>query len=276
MKDLMLNSGGDLQFALFFGFLALFLIFERVWQRRAMLRYSKRVTTNFLITICNVLVIPIIPISIVGGAFWAESQNIGLINQVDHLLPLGLLVVVTLLLRGFISFFVHFLNHKIPLLWRFHRVHHMDSELDVSTTVRFHPLEMFVNAGISVPIVIALGLPPWILLFYELLDVAITLFSHANLRLPHGIERWLRYIIATPCLHTVHHSTEKEETDSNFSAVFPIWDIIFRTFKPGDQPPQKLGLNEFDTPDISRFGWLLLSPFRTSQVMDAKRSELEV
>lgn len=274
MKDLMLSLGGDLQFALFFGFLAIFLIIERVWQRRPMPRYSKRVATNFLVTASNVLVIPIIPVSIVGGAFWAESQNIGLINQVDHLLPLWALVVVTLLLRGFISFFTHFVNHKIPLLWRLHRVHHMDPELDVSTTVRFHPLEMFVSAAISVPLAIALGLPPWILLFYELFDVAVTLFSHANLRLPHGIERWLRYIITTPGLHTVHHSTEKEETDSNFSAVFPIWDVIFGTFKPGDEPPRKLGLNEVDAEYASRFGWLLLSPFKTTRVMDAKRPEL--
>ncbi|MEM7101130.1 MAG: sterol desaturase family protein [Pseudomonadota bacterium] len=195
-------------------------------------------------------------------------------NQINHLLPTWLLVVVTLLLRGFISFFTHFLNHKIPLLWRLHRVHHMDNELDVSTTVRIHPLEMFVNAGISVPIAIALGLPPWILLFYELLDVAVTLFSHSNLRLPRGLERWLRYIIATPGVHTVHHSVEKEETDSNYSAVFPIWDIVFRTFKPGDQPPRRLGLKEFDVDDVSRFGWLLASPFRSARAIDSITPEL--
>ena len=276
MKDLMLSSGGDLQFALFIGFFAIFLVFERLWQRRPMPRYSKRVTTNFLVTACNVLVIPIIPISIVGGAFWAESQNIGLLNQVDHLLPLWTLILVTFLLRGFISFFTHYLNHKIPILWRIHRVHHMDPELDVSTTVRFHPLEMFVGAAISVPVAIALGLPPWILLLYELFDVVVTLFSHANLRLPHRIERWLRYIIATPGLHTVHHSTVKEETDSNFSAVFPIWDVVFRTFNPGDAPPRKLGLNEMDAEDVNRFGWLLLSPFRTIHEVKAKRSEVGV
>ncbi len=172
-------------------------------------------------------------------------------------------IVVTLLLRGFVSYYTHYLNHRIAFLWRFHRVHHMDKSLDVSSTVRFHPLELLFSLSLGVPFVIVLGLSPWVLLLYELLDVSVTLFSHANLRLPTAVNRWLRYIIVTPDLHRVHHSTWQPETDSNFSAVFPLWDLLFGTFRTHTREPlerMELGLKEFRGKEVYRGGWLLLSP----------------
>src|SRR5690606_31490348 len=114
---------------------------------------------------------------------------------------------ISLLIRGFISFFTHFLSHKIPFLWRIHRVHHSDTEMDVSTNVRFHPFEFLFNTIIGVPIILLFGLPVWTLLFYELLDVVITLVSHSNISFPARMERMLRYIIVTPDLHRIHHSS---------------------------------------------------------------------
>ncbi len=267
MQDWMLLHGENLQVVLFFSFLAGFAIVERIWPRRAAPKTepaqkpSKRLATNALLTLTTILTLPLVPVSLISAALWAESSSVGLFNNLPITLSVWVLLPLTLLLRGFISFATHYLNHRVPLLWRLHRVHHMDRRLDVSSTVRFHPLEMPVSALIGVPLIIALGLPPWMLLVYELFDVVVTLFSHSNCRLPEGLERWLRYLIVTPGLHTVHHSARRQETDSNFSAVFPIWDLLFGTFRTSTQTPLTLGLREYQGPEVDQFGWLLVSPF---------------
>jgi sterol desaturase/sphingolipid hydroxylase (fatty acid hydroxylase superfamily) len=117
---------------------------------------------------------------------------------------------------------------------------------------------------IGLPMVIAFGLSPWVLLLYELLDVTVTLFSHSNLRIPRWLNRYLRYVIVTPDLHKVHHSTYQPETDSNFSAVLPIWDILFGTFRTQTRKPlatMPLGLEGVRGPQANEFWWLLKSPF---------------
>jgi sterol desaturase/sphingolipid hydroxylase (fatty acid hydroxylase superfamily) len=259
-KEWLLSYGESLQVILFFSFLVGFLIFERLWPRRQNPVRRERIRTNALLTLTTILTLPLVPISIVTAAFFAEAEQIGLFNNLPFRLPIWILALLTLFLRGSLSWGTHWLNHKLPMLWRIHRVHHMDTQLDVSSTVRFHPLEMPLSALISVPVVIALGLSPWLLLLYELFDVVVTLFSHSNLRLPERIERWLQYVIVTPGLHTVHHSSRSSESDTNFSAVFPIWDILFGTFRSSEHPPVELGLAEFRGAEVDRFGWLLASP----------------
>jgi sterol desaturase/sphingolipid hydroxylase (fatty acid hydroxylase superfamily) len=175
-------------------------------------------------------------------------------------LPLAVSVPLTLLARGFISFFTHRLMHGVPWLWRLHRVHHLDTELDVTTTVRFHPLELVVGALPGIPIVVAFGLVPWVLVLYEVLDVAVTLWSHSNLRIPAPLDRVLRYVVVTPDLHRVHHSTWQPETDSNFGAVFPVWDLVFGTYRatPRDgHERMRLGLDEVRGREAHRVFWLL-------------------
>jgi sterol desaturase/sphingolipid hydroxylase (fatty acid hydroxylase superfamily) len=210
-----------------------------------------------------ILSLPLLPVSFITAALWAQKNGVGLFNLFGDEMPLAILIALTLLVRAFISFGTHFLNHKIPFLWRFHRVHHLDTELDVSSTVRFHPLEMPLSMVIGLPIVLLCGLSPWVLIFYELLDVSVTLFSHANIRLAPGLERYLRYFIVTPDLHKVHHSAFKPETDSNFSPVFPLWDILFGTFRTETREPLQtmpLGLEEIRDPKANSFWWLLASP----------------
>lgn len=154
--------------------------------------------------------------------------------------------------------------HKVPLFWRVHRVHHFDTELDVSTTVRFHPFEFALALLLGGPVVLLLGLSPWMLLLYEILDAGVTLVSHANVGLPARLERVLRYLVVTPDLHRVHHSSWQPETDSNFGAVFPVWDLLFGTFRSETRHPQEvmeLGLAEVRDGRQHRLGWLLRSPF---------------
>lgn len=144
-------------------------------------------------------------------------------------------------------------------------MHHLDTELDVSTNVRFHPFEFITNAIFGIPIILFFGFPVWVLMLYELLDVVVTLISHANLSLPKKLDRVLHYFIVTPDLHRIHHSAYQPETDSNYGAVFPIWDILFGTFKTQTRAPQKemeIGLEEVRDERTNSIVWLLLSPFK--------------
>ncbi|MEQ8860978.1 MAG: sterol desaturase family protein [Pseudomonadales bacterium] len=257
----LLEHGENVQYGLFFGLLPLLLVVERILPFRRLPGDAARLRTNAALTLLAVLSLGIVPVSFIGAAMWADARGVGLLNLAA--LPPGVVIVATLLLRGGLSTLTHWLNHRVPLLWRLHRVHHLDTELDVSSTVRFHPLEMPVNALIGVPLVVALGLSPWVLVIYEFLDVAVTLFSHSNLQVPAKLDRWLRYVLVTPNLHRVHHSSFRPETDSNYGAVFPIWDVVFGTFRSETREPQEameLGLEDVRGPAAQRLLGLLVSP----------------
>jgi sterol desaturase/sphingolipid hydroxylase (fatty acid hydroxylase superfamily) len=263
---LMLEQGESLQYALFFGALIIFLVLE-TWLPRRTSGPNRRLRwpTNIGMTATNLVALGFVPFSFIGAALWAESNQYGLFNHIG--LPTWVLLVATMLLRGLISTGTHLLAHKLPWLWRIHRVHHLDTELDVTSTVRIHPAEFFVNPFIGVPVVLAFGLPAWILALYELLDIGITLFSHANIRIPVGLNRWLCYVIVTPDLHRIHHSTWEPETNSNYGAVFPIWDWVLGTFRAeprGRQEDMELGLSELRDPEANAYLRLLASPFRKS------------
>jgi len=268
------QNANDLQVVLFFTLFFLFSLAEVFEPRRpGPMHRKERWLTNLLMTALNITVMGLLPVTFFGVAVWAQEQGYGLFNFFS--MPFGTLVLGTLLARGFISFFTHYLMHKVPLLWRLHRVHHLDTELDVSSTVRFHPFEFFAALLPGVPLVVIFGLSPWVLMLYEVLDAVVTLFSHANIRLPGRVDRVLRYIIVTPDLHRVHHSSWQPETDSNFSAVLPIWDIVFGTFRTQTRQPQEtmeLGLEEVRDKRTNRFFWLLGSPFMRLLKPDASQS----
>src|SRR5262245_50881239 len=257
-----LTNGNPLQCVLFFSLLAVLAVAERMApRRRGSLDRWLRWPTNYFLTLINLIAMGALPVSFVGAAIWAEKNGWGVFNWIH--LPLLVVITATLIVRGFISFSTHYLMHLVPMFWRVHRVHHLDTEFDVSTTVRFHPLEFFIQSVPGVAIVVTFGLAPWVLMSYELLDVAVTLWSHSNLRLPVAVDRLLRYVIVTPDLHRVHHSAWKPETNSNFGAVFPIWDLVFGTFRavPRDAHERmRLGLDEMHGPDAQRPLWLLMSP----------------
>ncbi len=261
--DWLIANGGDVQAVLFFGLFGAFFVLERVIPRRQYHEnQTRRRITNGLLLVSTVLMTTIVPISFITAALWASANGVGLLNQVS--LPAAVVIAATLLVRAFVSFFTHFLSHKVPVLWRLHRVHHLDTELDVTSTTRFHPLEFVVNLVIGLPMIVAMGLSPWVLVVYEFLDVVVTLFSHSNIRVAPRVNAVMRYVIVTPDLHRVHHSSYRPETDSNFGAVFPIWDIVFGTFRTQTKEPQEtmqLGLEEKRDPYAYRLGWLLVSPF---------------
>jgi sterol desaturase/sphingolipid hydroxylase (fatty acid hydroxylase superfamily) len=262
MESLMTRQGEMLQYVTFAAFLIVLALLEKMAPRARHSAWSeRRRITNVAMTLLNVMTLGMLPVSFVAAAAWARAEGIGLFNAVA--LPVSAAIALNLLARGLISFVTHYLMHRIPLFWAVHRVHHLDTQLDVSTTVRFHPLEFFIGLLPGIPMVVAFGLSPWILALYELFDVAVTLVSHANVRVPERIDRWLRYLIVTPDLHRIHHSSWQPETDSNFSAVFPIWDVVFRTFRGTPRvalSEMTLGLEEPRDARVESVLWLLASP----------------
>lgn len=268
------TNSENAQYISFFALLAILIAVEIIYPaRKHKMERGKRWPVNFGLTFLNILILAFIPFSFITASNYAIKQDWGLLNFIE--IPLAVTIIITLLLRGFISFFTHFVMHKVPVLWRLHRVHHLDTELDVSTTIRFHPVEFITNLLIGVPLVISFGLSPWVLLLYELLDIIITLLSHANISFHPAVERVLRYIVVTPDLHKVHHSSYYRETDSNFSAVFPIWDIIFGTFRTQtriDTKEMEIGLKEVRDKRTTNIFWLLISPLMSFE--RSKKNEI--
>jgi sterol desaturase/sphingolipid hydroxylase (fatty acid hydroxylase superfamily) len=258
-----LTSHGEAsQYIAYFGVLAAMIAWERARGLPQRAPRVARLRVNFALTAVNVVVLGALPVSFMAASEYAASRGVGLMNAVSWS-PLPVLFV-GLLGRGFISWVTHLLMHKVPLLWRVHRVHHTDVELDVSTTVRFHPLEFPIGLAIGLPLVAALGLPGWVVLAYEILDAAVTVFSHGNVTLPAPLERALRYVLVTPSLHRIHHSVNPEESDSNFGAVFPVWDVVFGTFRTrvhATLPQMDLGVREVRDARSWSIRWLFVVPF---------------
>jgi sterol desaturase/sphingolipid hydroxylase (fatty acid hydroxylase superfamily) len=160
-------------------------------------------------------------------------------------------------------YLIHLIEHKIPLLWRLHRVHHLDTQLDVSTSQRHHPLELIVNVLILVGVTIIYGLSPSIVIIYASIEAIIDFFSHANVRLPESVDRIVRWVFVTPNMHSLHHSSHQPETDSNYGTVFTVWDRLFRTYRAEPTSGYKklqIGLKEIRDNRASNFWWQMKSP----------------
>ena len=159
----------------------------------------------------------------------------------------------------------HVLFHAVPGLWRLHRMHHADPEMDVTTGTRFHPIEVALSMAIKFAAIVALGAPPLAVFVFELLLNATSMFNHSNIRLPAAVDRILRWLVVTPDMHRVHHSVRARETNSNFGFCLPWWDRLFGTYR--DQPlgghrSMTLGITRFRALSEQRLDRLLLQPFQ--------------
>lgn len=252
-------------------FLGLFIILatvEAYAPRRARVQpRAGRWMTNWGMTIANTLALRALamalPFLAVGAAFDAKTQGYGLFNVLD--VPFALNFVLTVLIFDFAIWLQHLITHKVPLLWRLHQVHHSDRDLDVTSAIRFHPLEIAFSMLIKIGLVYALGPAAIAIIAFEILLNATAMFNHANIAIPPRIDRWLRLIIVTPDMHRVHHSDQRSEHDSNYGFALSIWDRAFGTYIP--QPKKghdgmTIGLGWQDR-RTARLGWALLLPFRS-------------
>lgn len=250
------------------GVFALILLALAVWEIFAARRPQhylrrQRWPSNLLIVVLDTLVVRLIfPLAAVGVALVAAEQGWGLFNLLT--LPPWLAVFASVVLLDLTLYFQHRLFHAVPWLWRLHRMHHADLEFDVTTGLRFHPLEILISMGIKIAVVTALGAPMLAVLIFEVLLNATSMFNHGNVALSVRIDRWLRLLVVTPDMHRVHHSIIRRETDSNFGFNLPWWDRLFGTYR--DQPAaghlgMTIGIEDFRDSRNLRLDRMLIQPF---------------
>ena len=182
-----------------------------------------------VVIIDTILLRLLFPAAAVGAALGGEEQGWGLLNNLP--LPPWMAVIAAVIVLDLAIYFQHVLFHAVPALWRLHRMHHADLEFDVTTGVRFHPVEILLSMVIKLGVVLALGAPALAVLIFEVLLNATSMFNHGNVLLPQPIDRVLRTIVVTPEMHRVHHSIEPAETNSNFGFNLPWWDRLFGTYR---------------------------------------------
>ena len=254
----------QIRLGIFIGLFLLLAVMEYFAPRRELEHVkAKRWITNWLIVIIDSFVLRLIFTgAAVGVAIWAEANGYGLFNLVQ--IPMALSVVISFIILDFAIWFSHLASHKIPLLWTVHRMHHSDVDIDVSTAIRFHPIEIVLSMLWKMIIVILLGAPAIAVLIFEIVLNGAAMFNHSNLKLPLGLDRILRLFIVTPDMHRVHHSIVHNETDSNYGFNLAIWDRIFGTYI--DQPEaghknMKIGLSEWQDERPTKLLWSLKVPF---------------
>ena len=199
---------------------------------------------------------------VIAAAWWGESVGPGLLNGAD--LGFWPMLILAFLIFEFISYWFHRALHAIPWLWRIHAIHHCDTEVDFTTTFRNHPLELFINAPLTLPVILGLGFPVIVVTAYQLIKTSISIVAHSNIQLSKKVDNVIRKFIITPDYHRLHHCSEQKFTDSNFSASIPLYDYLFGTALSrayGDHKTMELGLEYFRDPKDSRIDRLLLMPF---------------
>jgi sterol desaturase/sphingolipid hydroxylase (fatty acid hydroxylase superfamily) len=223
-----------------------------------------RWTNNLALVVVDTLILRLsFPILAVGLALIAEERGWGLFNVLE--VPLWLAVLLSILLLDLAIYLQHVLFHAVPALWRLHRMHHADLEFDVTTGLRFHPVEILLSMAIKLAVVAALGAPAVAVLIFEVLLNATAMFNHANIRLPAGVDRVLRWIVVTPDMHRVHHSVIPVETNSNFGFNLPWWDRLLGTYRAQPKAGHEgmtIGIEQFRTPRDLWLDRMLIQPLR--------------
>ena len=250
-------------FALVFAAMALWEVAAP--RRRLTAGRKPRWPGNLGILIIDALAVRIlIPTAAVGAALLAAGRGWGLLHMAG--LRLSVAALLGFLVLDLAIYGQHVLFHKVPVLWRMHRMHHADLDIDVTTGVRFHPFEILISMGIKIAVVIAFGIPVVAVLLFEVALNATSMFNHGNVSMPAALDRVLRRLVVTPDMHRVHHSILRDETDSNFGFNLPWWDWLFGTYRAAPRAGHDgmtVGLPIFRNPVELRIDRLLTQPFRS-------------
>ena len=259
-----------LRFSVFAGVLVVMALIELAIPRRRLgAPKARRWLTNFSIVAIDTLIVRLmgmlaVPLVAVATAIYAEQRGLGLFNILGW--PSWFEFLLALLILDLAIWFQHYVSHKVPLFWRLHKVHHADVDIDVSTAIRFHPIEIALSMLWKIALVLVFGPSAVAVVVFEVILNGCALFNHANIALPAWLDRLLRVVIVTPDMHRVHHSTLRQEHDSNFGFNLSIWDRVFGTYTA---QPEKghdgmtVGLSDYQTSGPTRLFWSLSLPFRS-------------
>ena len=228
---------------------------------------SRRWITNLAIVAVDSAIVRLmgalaIPLVAVAAAVFAARSGWGLFNVLDW--PWWLEWLIAILVLDLAIWFQHLVSHKMPMLWRLHRMHHADVDIDVTTAIRFHPIEIALSMLWKIVCVLALGVAPEAVIIFEILLNACAMFNHANVALPEGVDRVLRQLIVTPDMHRVHHSVLQREHDSNYGFNLSVWDRMFGTYTAQPEAGHQgmtIGLTPYQSEAPTRLGWSLRLPF---------------
>jgi len=233
-------------------------------RRKQAIGRGRRWPGNIGVVILDTVLLRILfPTAAVGLALVAQAHGFGLLNVTA--LPGWIAVAAAVIALDLAIYLQHVLFHAVPALWRLHRMHHADLELDATTGVRFHPVEVLLSMLIKLAVVAAIGAPAIAVLIFEVLLNATSMFNHANVRIPSRIDRVLRWLVVTPDMHRVHHSVEPRETNSNFGFNLPWWDRLFGTYKAqpaAGHDAMAIGIDTFRDPRELRLDRMLVQPLR--------------
>ena len=248
----------------FVSMLALMALWEALAPRRTLRVGRRRWSANLTLTVLNTVVVRFaVPLGAYGAAELAIDRGWGLFNLTSG--PLALEFVAAVLVMDLVVYLQHRLFHVVPFFWRFHKVHHADNDVDVTTGLRFHTVSMVLSMGVKMTAAVLLGASPPAVLVSETSLNLTAMFNHANIRLPVAVDRVLRWFVVTPDMHRVHHSAEIGEMNRNFGFNFPWWDRMLGTYR--DQPAaghQAItnGLREYQTDSTQTLFWMVALPFR--------------
>jgi sterol desaturase/sphingolipid hydroxylase (fatty acid hydroxylase superfamily) len=265
VSDTLLTNEPLIRLTVFAGIFAAMAAWEILAPRREQrLGRGRRWPGNVgIVALDTVLVRLVFPTSAVGLALVTEARGWGLFHALD--LPAWVSVLLAVTALDLAIYLQHVLFHAVPALWRLHRMHHADLEIDVTTGARFHPIEILLSMGLKLGVVAALGAPAIAVLAFEVLLNATSMFNHSNVCMPARFDRVLRWVVVTPDMHRVHHSIVVRETNSNFGFNLPWWDRLFGTYR--DQPAagheaMTIGIERFREPAEQRLDRMLTQPFR--------------
>jgi sterol desaturase/sphingolipid hydroxylase (fatty acid hydroxylase superfamily) len=219
---------------------------------------------NLLLVVFNSLVIRVLfPTAAVGVALWCSVNSLGVLNVINISTYLSIFIAFVVL--DLSIYLQHVLFHYLPILWKIHRVHHADQEYDVTTGLRFHPIEIVLSMLIKFVVIVFIGAPVLAVVIFEIVLNATAMFNHGNIKLPKYVDNILRYLLVTPDMHRVHHSVIPQELNSNFGFNISVWDRVFGTYIKQPKYPHKtmkIGLNEFkDVSETQSLLGMLKIPF---------------
>jgi len=259
-----MNNEIVIRIGFFFVIFVLMAIWELTVPRRSLtVSRTVRWFSNLTITLLNAIVVWLVsPLAPVGIALFAQQQGWGLFNNWN--LPDWLAIAVCVILLDSAIYLQHVLFHAVPALWRLHSMHHADLDFDVTTGLRFHPIEIILSLGIKLTIVAALGPPAVAVLIFEVLLNSTSMFNHSNIRIHPRLDQTLRWLVVTPDMHRVHHSVIPKETNSNFGFNLPWWDRLLGTYcaQPAEgHQGMTIGLSQFRDARSQTLLKLLILPF---------------
>jgi len=253
----------NLRLIVFFMILLLMMAAESLAPRRLLRFGRKRWLANLGIVAIDIMIVRLLlPGSAIGAALWADTQDFGLFNQLAWSASMEIIAAVILL--DLIIYGQHVLFHAIPILWRLHMVHHADRDIDVTTGLRFHPIEIILSMLIKITVIALLGAPVLAVIFFEIVLNGMAMFNHANVQLPKRLDRLLRLLVITPDVHRVHHSIIKSETNSNYGFNLSAWDRLFGTYRAQPENGHQgmtIGLEHLQKAPTHKLGFMLRLPF---------------